>query len=58
MDFKYERLLEKIILCIEDYQKFKIRFLQFSYLYNFKKTYREYLKVFEMLRTGNDRVVK
>ncbi|MFA5014533.1 MAG: glycosyltransferase [Actinomycetota bacterium] len=58
IDFKYERLLEKIILCIEDYQKFKIRFLQFSYLFNFKKTFKEYLEVFEMLRTGNDRVVK
>jgi glycosyltransferase involved in cell wall biosynthesis len=58
IDFKYEKLLDKIILCIEDYQKFKIRFLEYSYLYNFKKTYKEYLEVFGILRTGNDRVVE
>jgi len=58
IDFKYKGLLEKIILCIENYQEFKIRFLESSYLYDFKKTYKEYIEVFEMLRARNDKMVK
>src|SRR4030042_2034404 len=50
IDFKYKGLLEKIILCIENYQEFKIKFLEFSYLYDFKKTFKDYIEVFKMLR--------
>jgi len=56
-DFKYERLLEKMILCIENYHEFKMKFLNFSYLYDFKKTYREYMEIFEMAGAKNDKVV-
>lgn len=53
IDFKYERLLDKIILCIENYHRFKSKFLEYSYLYDFKETYKEYIKVFEMVRGKN-----
>src|SRR4030042_2811328 len=48
MDFKYKRLLDKIVLCIENYQSYKRKFLESSYLYDFKKTCKEYIEVFEM----------
>jgi len=46
-----------MILCIENYQEFKMKFLNFSYLYDFKKTYREYVEIFEMTGAKNDKVV-
>jgi len=49
MDFNHERLLDKIILCIENYQKFKRKFLEYNYLYDFKETYKEYIKIFKMV---------
>lgn len=58
IDFKCEKLLDKIILCIENYQIFKRKFLDFSYLYDFKETYKEYIEIFEMLRTKNDRMAE
>ncbi len=57
-DFKYEKLLDKIILCIENYEVFKEKFFELNHLYDFKETYKKYLEVFEILRTGNDRMVK
>src|SRR4030042_4108848 len=53
IDFKHERLLDKIILCIENYHRFKSKFLEYSYLYDFKETYKEYIKVFEMIGAKN-----
>jgi len=49
-DFKYERLREKIELCIENYSKFKEKFLKHSCLYDSEDACGEYLKVFEILR--------
>lgn len=56
IDFKHERLLDKIVLCIENYHKFKNKFLEYSYLYDFKKTCKEYIEVFEMVRDKNDKM--
>jgi glycosyltransferase involved in cell wall biosynthesis len=52
-DFKYERLIEKVELCIEHYNKFKDKFVKYSYLYNFENTFEEYLSVFKMLKQNN-----
>ncbi len=49
-DFKYERLREKIELCIENYSKFREKFLKHSCLYDSEDACEEYLKVFEILR--------
>jgi len=48
-DFKYNKLLEKIVLCIENYKKYKKIFLNNSYLYNSDNCFKEYLKIFDSL---------
>jgi len=48
-DFKYEKLLDKIILCLENYNFFKKKFMDNSYLYDFNETYEEYIKIFKMI---------
>lgn len=45
-DFKHERLLEKLNLCINDYDKYKDLFLKYSGLYDFNDTCEEYIKIF------------
>lgn len=52
-DFNYEKLMEKIILCIEEYEKFKCIFTKYSYLYDFKDMCEEYIKTFEILRQND-----
>lgn len=45
-DFNSKRLLEKINLCINNYGKFKNKFLKNSYLYDSKETSNSYIKIF------------
>ena len=52
-DFKYKKLIEKIILCIEKYDEFKEKFIKYSYLYDFEDTCEEYIKTFEDLRQND-----
>ncbi len=49
-DFKHERLREKIELCIENYGKFKEKFVKNSYLYDSEDSCGQYIKIFEILR--------
>lgn len=46
-DFNPDRLREKIIFCIENYDEYKKRFLDHSYLYDFEKTCDSYIEVFK-----------
>jgi glycosyltransferase involved in cell wall biosynthesis len=55
-DFKYERLLDKITLCIENYQDFKKRFMESSHLYDNNETFKKYLEVFNEPGDKNDRL--
>jgi glycosyltransferase involved in cell wall biosynthesis len=52
-DFNYEKLMEKIILCIEEYEKFKCLFIKYSYLYDSEDMCEEYIKTFEVLRQND-----
>lgn len=45
-DFSSERLLEKINLCVSNYQEFKSKFLKYSHLYDSKETSNSYIKIF------------
>jgi len=49
-DFDFERLLEKILLCIGNYKECKNKFIDHSNLYDFKNTCKEYIEVFESVR--------
>jgi len=49
-DYKFGRLLKKIVLCIDNYKDYKSKFVKYSNLYDFKDTYREYIEVFESVR--------
>ncbi len=54
-DFDYKKLLEKMVLCMEDYQRYKDQFNKNSHLYDFKDTYKEYIEIFKMTKVKNDR---
>jgi glycosyltransferase involved in cell wall biosynthesis len=54
-DFKYERLLDKIILCIENYGMFKRKFSEHNYLYDFRETYKQYVEIFKIVLKGKVR---
>lgn len=45
-DFHFERLLEKINLCVSNYREFKSKFLKYSNLYDSKETSNYYIKIF------------
>ena len=49
-DFKFERLLKKILLCIDNYEEYRSKFIKYSNLYDFKNTYKEYIEVYESIR--------
>ncbi len=57
VDFRYEKLLDKIMLCIDNYDVFKKKFMDNSYLYDNKDTFERYLKVFSLMENRNDRMV-
>jgi len=57
VDFRYEKLLDKIMLCIDNYDAFKKKFIDNSHLYDNNDTFKEYLKVFSLMENRNDRMV-
>lgn len=57
-NFKYKRLLDKIILCIKNYKSFKRKFIDNSDLYDNKETFRQYLKVFKQLGIKDDKMAQ